>query len=198
MLPAGLNKFFFATSGTEANEAAFKIARMYTGKTKIISRYRSYHGSTMASIAATGDPRRWAMEPGGKGGGLRFRAGNKLLQLPHQAHLSKLQHRVRRLHRAHDRNESDVAAVILEPVVGTNGVLVPPPEYFPRMREICDRHGVLMIADEVMAGWGRTGKWFAMDHWGVTPDILVTAKGITSAYVPLGLCATTAEDCRLL
>ena len=96
------------------------------------------------------------------------------------------------------RNESDVAAIILEPVVGTNGVLVPPPEYFPRLREICDRHGVLMIADEVMAGWGRTGKWFAVDHWNVKPDILVTAKGITSAYVPLGLCATTNEDRRLL
>jgi taurine--2-oxoglutarate transaminase len=91
------------------------------------------------------------------------------------------------------RNESDVAAVILEPVVGTNGVLVPPPEYFPRLREICDRYGVLMIADEVMAGWGRTGKWFAVDHWGVTPDILVTAKGITSAYMPLGLCATSRK-----
>ena len=91
------------------------------------------------------------------------------------------------------RNESDVAAIIVEPVVGTNGVLVPPPEYFPRLREICDRHGVLMIADEVMAGWGRTGKWFAVDHWGVKPDILVTAKGITSAYVPLGLCATTKK-----
>ncbi len=91
------------------------------------------------------------------------------------------------------RNESDVAAIILEPVVGTNGVLVPPPEYFPRLREICDRYGVLMIADEVMAGWGRTGKWFAVNHWNVTPDILVTAKGITSAYVPLGLCATSRK-----
>ena len=91
------------------------------------------------------------------------------------------------------RNESDVAAVIVEPVVGTNGVLVPPPEYFPRLRKICDRHGVLLIADEVMSGWGRTGKWFAVNHWGVKPDILVTAKGITSAYVPLGLCATTAK-----
>ena len=90
-------------------------------------------------------------------------------------------------------NESDVAAIIVEPVVGTNGVLIPPPEYFPRLREICDRHGVLMIADEVMTGWGRTGKWFAVDHWGVKPDILVTAKGITSAYVPLGLCATTKK-----
>lgn len=88
-------------------------------------------------------------------------------------------------------NESDVAAVIVEPVVGTNGVLVPPPEYFPRLRQICDKHNVLLIADEVMSGWGRTGKWFAVDHWNVQPDILVTAKGITSAYVPLGLCATT-------
>jgi taurine--2-oxoglutarate transaminase len=91
------------------------------------------------------------------------------------------------------RNESDVAAIIVEPVVGTNGVLVPPPEYMPRLREICDRHGVLLIADEVMAGWGRTGKWFSVDHWNVKPDILVTAKGITSAYVPLGLCATTKK-----
>jgi taurine--2-oxoglutarate transaminase len=91
------------------------------------------------------------------------------------------------------RNESDVAAIILEPVVGTNGILVPPPEYFPRLREICDRHGVLMIADEVMTGWGRTGKWFAVDHWDVKPDILVTAKGITSAYVPLGLCAVSTK-----
>ena len=90
-------------------------------------------------------------------------------------------------------NESDVAAVIVEPVVGTNGVLVPPKEYFPRLREICDRRGVLLIADEVMSGWGRTGEWFAVDNWGVKPDILVTAKGITSAYVPLGLCATTGK-----
>jgi taurine---2-oxoglutarate transaminase len=86
-----------------------------------------------------------------------------------------------------------VAAVLVEPIVGTNGVLVPPPEYFPRLREICDRYGVLLIADEVMTGWGRTGKWFALDHWDIKPDILVTAKGITSAYVPLGLCATTEK-----
>ena len=90
-------------------------------------------------------------------------------------------------------NESDVAAVLVEPVVGTNGVLVPPAEYMPRLRQICDDSGVLLIADEVMSGWGRTGKWFAVDHWGVTPDILTTAKGITSAYVPLGLCATNRK-----
>ena len=193
VLPEGINKFFFATSGTEANEAAFKIARMFTGKTKIISRYRSYHGSTMGSIAATGDPRRWAMEPAGKGAGVVFAPETNCYDCPIRhsypscniACADYIEHMI--------RNESDVAAIIVEPVVGTNGVLVPPPEYFPRLREICDRHGVLLIADEVMTGWGRTGKWFAMNHWNVKPDILVTAKGITSAYVPLGLCATATK-----
>src|SRR5882757_2320387 len=193
VLPEGLVKFFFTTSGTEANEAAFKIARMYTGKTKIIARYRSYHGSTMASIAATGDPRRWAMEPGGKGQGFIFAPEVNCYACPIKhtypscniACVDYLEHMI--------ENEHDVAAVLIEPVVGTNGVLIPPAEYLPRLREICDRHGVLMIADEVMAGWGRTGEWFSVDHWNVEPDILVTAKGITSAYVPLGLCATTAK-----
>jgi taurine---2-oxoglutarate transaminase len=193
VLPSGLEKFFFATSGTEANEAAFKIARMYTGKNKIISRYRSYHGSTAGSIAATGDPRRWAMEPAGKIHNVVFAPETNCYDCPikhtypgcNVACVDYIEHMI--------KNESDVAAIILEPVVGTNGVLIPPPEYFPRLREICDRHGVLMIDDEVMAGWGRTGKWFAIDHWGVKPDILVTAKGITSAYVPLGLCATTKK-----
>lgn len=193
VLPEGLTKFFFTTSGTEANEAAFKIARMVTGKTKIIARYRSYHGSTMASIGATGDPRRWAMEPGGKGHGFVFAPEVNCYRCPIRhtypgcgiACAEYLEHMI--------CNESDVAAVIVEPVVGTNGVLVPPPEYMPMLRDICTRNGVLLIADEVMSGWGRTGEWFAVDHWKVKPDILVTAKGITSAYVPLGLCATTAE-----
>src|SRR6185437_572904 len=193
VLPAGLEKFFFVTSGTEANEAAFKIARMYTGKNKIISRYRSYHGSTAGAIAATGDPRRWAMEPVGKAQDFVFGPETNCYDCPigHTypgcgiACASYIEHMI--------RNESDVAAVIVEPVVGTNGVLVPPPEYLPRLREICDWHGVLLIDDEVMTGWGRTGKWFCVDHWNVKPDILVTAKGITSAYVPLGLCATTKK-----
>jgi len=193
VLPEGLSKFFFTTSGTEANEAAFKIARMYTGKSKIIARYRSYHGSTTGSIAATGDPRRWAMEPGGKGPGIVFGPEVNCYRCPINhtypscgvACVDYLEHMI--------RNESDVAAVVFEPIVGTNGILVPPDEYFPRLRKICDEYGVLMIADEVMTGWGRTGKWFAMDNWSVKPDILVTAKGITSAYVPLGLCATTQK-----
>ena len=193
VLPAGIEKFFFTTSGTEANEAAVKIARMFTGKTKIIARYRSYHGSTMASIAMTGDPRRWPVEPAAKGQGVIFAPEVNCYSCPikHQypgcdiACADYVEHMI--------ANESDVAAVLVEPVVGTNGVLVPPPEYFPRLRQICDRHNVLLIADEVMSGWGRTGKWFAMDNWNVRPDILVTAKGITSAYVPLGLCATTTR-----
>ena len=193
VLPQGLDKFFFATSGTEANEAAFKIARMYTGKTKIIARYHSYHGSTMGSIAATGDPRRWAMEPAGKIPGVIFAPEVNCYRCPIKhtypecgiACVEYIDHMI--------ENESDVAAVLLEPVVGTNGVLIPPKEYMPRLREICDRNNVLLIADEVMSGWGRTGKWFAMDHWNVKPDILTTAKGITSAYVPLGLCATTRK-----
>jgi taurine--2-oxoglutarate transaminase len=193
VLPEGLTKFFFTTSGTEANEAAFKIARMYTGKTKIIARYRSYHGSTSGSVAATGDPRRWAMEPAGKGQGVIFSPEVNCYRCPIKhtypgcgiACADYLEHMI--------VNESDVAAVLVEPVVGTNGVLIPPPEYFPKLRKICDHHGVLLIADEVMSGWGRTGKWFAVDNWGVKPDILTTAKGITSAYVPLGLCATSTK-----
>ena len=193
VLPKGLNKFFFTTSGTESNEAAFKIARMFTGKTKIISRYRSYHGSTMGSIAATGDPRRWAMEPAGKIPGVIFAPEVNCYKCPLRhtypecgiACVEYIEHMI--------VNESDVAAAIVEPVVGTNGVLVPPKEYMPRLRQICDAHGVLLIADEVMSGWCRTGKWFAMDHWNVVPDILTTAKGITNAAIPLGLCATSEK-----
>jgi 4-aminobutyrate aminotransferase and related aminotransferases len=193
VLPEGLNKFFFTTSGTDANEAAFKIARMYTGKSKIIARYRSYHGSTAGSIAATGDPRRWAMEPRGKGPGIIFSPEVHCYKCPIKhtypqcgiACADYLEHMI--------RNESDVAAIVIEPIVGTNGVIVPPPEYMPKLRRICDETGVLLIADEVMSGWGRSGEWFAMNLWNVTPDILCTAKGITSAYVPLGLCATSEK-----
>lgn len=191
VLPKGLEKFFFTTSGTEASEAAVKIARMFTGKNKIVARYRSYHGSTMASMAASGDPRRWPAQPATNAQGMVFGPEVNCYKCPIKhtypgcdiACADYLEHMI--------ENEHDVAAVIVEPVVGTNGVLVPPPEYFPKLRSICDRRGVLLIADEVMSGWGRTGKWFAVDHWDIQPDILVTAKGITSAYIPLGLCATT-------
>ena len=193
VLPKGLEKFYFSTSGTEANEAAIKIARMYTGKYKIISRYNSYHGSTAASIATTGDPRRWAVEPAGKIEGVVFAPECNCYRCPlgqnypdcNIACADYIEHMI--------RNEGNVAAVMVEPVVGTNGVLVPADEYLPKLRKICDDNNVLLIADEVMSGWGRTGKWFAVDNWNVKPDILTTAKGITSAYVPLGLTATNMK-----
>ena len=191
VMPKGLEKFFFATSGTEANEAAIKMARMFTGKHKILARYTSYHGSTAGSVAATGDFRRWFVEPAGKIPGVIFgpevscyrcplgkdRPGCDVACADYMAYMID-----------HDEN---VAAIIVEPIVGTNGVLVPPPEYLPRLAEHAKKRGVLLIADEVMTGWGRTGKWFAVDHYGVQPDILTTAKGITNAAVPLGVVATS-------
>ena len=193
VMPQGLEKFFYATSGTEANEAAIKIARLYTGKYKIISRYTSYHGSTAGSIAATGDPRRYPVEPAGKIEGVIFGPDAYCYQCPLGleypdcgiACADYLEYMI--------EHESNVAAVILEPVVGSNGVIVPPNEYLPRVREITKKHGVLLICDEVMSGWGRTGEWFAVNHWNVKPDILTTAKGITGAYVPLSVTATSRE-----
>ncbi|MDH2901530.1 MAG: aminotransferase class III-fold pyridoxal phosphate-dependent enzyme, partial [archaeon] len=193
VLPKGLEKFFFSTSGTEANEAAIKIARLYTGKYKIISRYRSYHGSTGTSIAATGDLRRPPIEPSGKVDGIIFAPDVDLYRSPFGV---EFQDRAIASAQYIDymiRNEGNVAAILVEPVVGTNGVLVPPKEYLPMLREIADKHGVLLICDEVMSGWGRTGEWFACNHWNVIPDILTTAKGITGAYVPLGVTATTRD-----
>ncbi len=193
VLPEGLEKFFYTTSGTEANEAAIKIARLYTGRHKIISRYRSYHGSTGGSIAATGDFRRIPIEPSGKIDGVIFAPDMDQYRSPFgfdfpdraAASVAYIEYMI--------KNEGNVAAILVEPVVGTNGVLIPPKEYMPMLREVATKHDVLLIVDEVMSGWGRTGEWFAVDHWKVKPDILTTAKGITGAYVPLGLTATTKE-----
>jgi taurine---2-oxoglutarate transaminase len=191
VMPAGLDKFFFATSGTEANETAIKMARAFTGRHKIIARYTSYHGSTAGSIAATGDWRRWFAEPTGTIPWVLHGPEANCYRCPlgrdypgcatacadYLAYMMDQEH--------------DVAAVIIEPIVGTNGVLVPPNEYLPKLAEICKRRGVLLIADEVMSGWGRTGEWFAVNHWGVVPDILCTAKGVTNAMAPLGVVATS-------
>jgi taurine--2-oxoglutarate transaminase len=193
VMPKGLDKFFFSTSGTEANETAIKMARMVTGKHKIVARYTSYHGSTAASIAATGDYRRWFAEP--------------TSTVPHVLHGPEVNCYRCPLQKSYPecgvacadyleymiREESNVAAVLIEPIVGTNGVLVPPREYLPRLAEMCKKRGVLLIADEVMSGWGRVGEWFAVDHFGVVPDILCTAKGVTSAMAPLGVVATSRE-----
>jgi taurine--2-oxoglutarate transaminase len=163
VMPKGLDKFFFATSGTEANEAAFKIARAYTGKHKIIARYTSYHGSPEVNC-------------------YRCPLGRTYPDCG-VACADYLSYMI--------DHEENVAAIIVEPIVGTNGVLVPPEEYLPRIAEQAKKRGVLLIADEVMTGWGRTGKWFAVDHYGVVPDILTTAKGITNAMMPLGVVATS-------
>jgi taurine--2-oxoglutarate transaminase len=193
VMPRGLEKFFFATSGTEANEAAFKIARAFTGKYKIISRYTSYHGSTAGSIAATGDPRRYPIEPMGKMGGVVFGPDSYCYRCPFGLKYPECEIECADYIEHMIEHESNVAAVIVEPIVGTNGVIVPPDEYMPRLREITEKHQVLLICDEVMSAWGRTGEWFAVDHWKVKPDILTTAKGISGAYVPLSLTATTRE-----
>ncbi len=193
VLPAGLRRYFFSTSGTEANEAALKIARVVTGRRKVLARRRSYHGATAASISVTGDPRRQPVDGLGTVPGTVFAPDCYCYRCPFGrtypgcglACVEAVDETI--------REEGDVAAMIVEPIVGTNGVLVPVPEYLPRLREITRRRSVLLIADEVMTGWGRTGGWFAVDEFGVVPDLLTTAKGITGAYVPLGLTATTAD-----
>jgi taurine---2-oxoglutarate transaminase len=192
VVPRGLNRYFFSTSGTEANEAALKIARAATGRQKVIARYRSYHGATAGSISVTGDPRRKAIEPLQKVPGTVFAPDCYCYRCPFGLTYPECNVACAEYVDYQIDHEGDVAAMILEPVVGTNGVIVPVPEYLPRIREITQKHGVLLIADEVMSGWGRVGEWFAVDHWKVVPDILTTAKGITGAYVPLGLTATTA------
>jgi taurine---2-oxoglutarate transaminase len=192
VLPKGLNRLFFSTSGTEANEAALKIARAVTGRTKVMARYRSYHGSTAGSISVTGEFRRRAIEKLEKVPGTVFAPDCYCYRCPFGLTYPDCDVACAEYVDYQLSREGDVAAMILEPVVGTNGVLVPVPEYLPRIREITKKHDTLLIADEVMSGWGRVGEWFAVNHWGVTPDILTTAKGITGAQIPLGLTATTA------
>ena len=184
--PGNLKKTFFTLGGAEANENAIKIARFYTGRHKILARYRSYHGATHGSIALTGDYRRLAVEPAMPGAVhfldpfcYRCPFGQKRESCKREC-ISHLEEIIRY------EGPDKIAAVIMEGVVGSNGIIVPPDDYWPRVRQICDKYGILLISDEVMSGWGRTGKWFAVDHWGVTPDIITTAKGITSGYVPLG------------
>jgi taurine---2-oxoglutarate transaminase len=180
--PGDIDTFFFTNGGAEANENAIKLARMVTGRHKILARYRSYHGGTAGAISLTGDPRRWAAEPG----------------IPGVVRVLDPYHGIQRGWDTADEalanleetiqleGPNTIAAFILETVTGTNGILVPPDGYLEGVREICDRYGILMIADEVMAGFGRTGKWFAVDHWNVVPDLITMAKGLTSAYVQLG------------
>jgi taurine--2-oxoglutarate transaminase len=180
--PGDIDTFFFTNGGAEANENAIKIARLFTGRHKILARYRSYHGATAGSMSLTGDPRRWANEPGIPGVIRVFDPYHGIERGWDSAEqaLANVEE-VIQLEGPHT-----IAAFILEPVTGTNGVLVPPDGYLQGVREICTRHGILMIADEVMSGFGRTGEWFAVDHWKLVPDLMTMAKGLTSSYVPLG------------
>ena len=179
--PGDIDVFFFTNGGAEAVENAIKIARAFTGRYKILSRYRSYHGATAAAMAATGEPRSWAQPP-----------------LPGMVHFADWYHGVDRDDDSTEvalRNLEEVimlegpqtiAAILIESVTGTNGILIPPDGYMQGVRALCDKHGIVMIADEVMSGFGRTGEWFAINHWKVVPDLMTMAKGITSSYVPLG------------
>ena len=185
LLPGDLDKVFFTLGGAEANENAVKIARAVTGRQKIVSRYRSYHGATGAGIAMTGDPRRWPNEAGLSG-------YVHVLDPYHgpQRGVDSAEEALRYLEETLElEGPSTIAAFVLETVTGTNGVLIPPDGYLQGVRALCDRHGILMVCDEIMAGFGRTGEWFAVDHWKVVPDILTMAKGLTSSAVPLGAVA---------
>ncbi|HET9675363.1 MAG TPA: aminotransferase class III-fold pyridoxal phosphate-dependent enzyme [Gaiellaceae bacterium] len=184
--PGDLTMSFFTNGGAEANENAIKLARWFTGRHKVIARYRSYHGATAGAMTLTGDPRRWPSEPGIPGVvrmldpyTYRCPAGHPdpcpvCSGGPHLEEILQYE------------GPHTVAAVILETIVGTNGIIVPPDGYLQSIREVCDRYGIVLICDEVMAGFGRSGKWFACEHWDVVPDILTVAKGINSGYVPLG------------
>jgi taurine--2-oxoglutarate transaminase len=182
LLPGDIDKVFFTLAGADANENAIKIARTVTGRPKILSRYRSYHGSTGSAIVATGDPRRWANE-GSSAGVVHvldpYHGIQRGWDTPEEA-LANLEETIQL------EGPQTIAAFILEPIVGTNGILIPPDGYLQGVRALCDRYGILMICDEVMTGFGRTGRWFAVDHWDVVPDLITMAKGLTSSYVPLG------------
>ena len=185
--PNGLDTVFFTNGGAEAIENAVRMARLHTGRGKVLAAYRSYHGATAGAITLTGDPRRWASEPSAPG--VVHFWGPYLYRSAFHAE-DEEQERDRALRHLRDtlmvEGPHTVAAILLETVVGTNGILVPPDGYLQGVREICDEHGILLIADEVMAGFGRCGEWFAVDRWGVTPDLITFAKGVNSGYVPLG------------
>lgn len=185
--PAGLSHVFFTNSGSESIENAIKIARAVTGRAKIYSAWQSYHGATAGASAISGDPRRHYVEPAMPGLGKFhypscYRCPLGLSGAPgcQFACLTSLKNQLL------FEGPETVAAIVMEPISGTSGLHVPPVEFISGLRELCDQFGILLVFDETMSGWGRTGKWFACEHYGVTPDILVTAKGITSGYVPLG------------
>ena len=199
VVPKGLTKFLYTLGGADANENAIKLARGYTGRYKILTRYRSYHGATYGALAATGDPRRVAWEPTVMPGVVHFLDPFQYRSTFHRTNPSISEQDFTQDYLNHleeiiqYEGPQTIAAILLETVTGTNGIIVPPKGYLEGVRAICDKYGIVYIADEVMAGFGRTGAWFAVDHWGVTPDIMTMAKGLTSGYAPLGAVAMKPE-----
>jgi taurine---2-oxoglutarate transaminase len=187
LAPERLNRVFFTNAGAEATEHATRFARLYTGRIKLLSTYRSYHGSTAMSINLTGDPRRWPNDYGSSGVVHFF--GPFLYRSPFHSQ-SEEEEGARALEHLRDvisfEGPDSIAAIVLETIPGTAGIMPPPPGYLTGVRELCDRFGIVYIADEVMCGFGRTGKWFGFEHYDVEPDLIVFAKGVTSGYVPLG------------
>ena len=193
--PGDLNHFFFTSGGAEANENAIKLARAYTGKHKILARYRSYHGATAGAMSLTGDPRRLAWEPNLMPGVVHFLDPYRYRSTFHRLNqdISEAEFTQDYLNNLEEiityEGPQTIAAVILETVTGTNGIIIPPDGYLQGVRELCSTYGILLICDEVMSGFGRTGQWFAVDNWNVVPDLMTMAKGLTSAYAPLGAVA---------
>jgi taurine--2-oxoglutarate transaminase len=184
--PGDMEKSFFTLGGAEANENAVRMAKAFTGRQKVRVRYRAYHGATYLTANLTGDPRRWANESPPVPGIVRVLDpyhGPDRPEDPAEQALDRLEEQLML------EGPETIAAFLLETVTGTNGVLIPPDGYLQGVRELCTRHGIVLIADEVMCGFGRTGKWFAVDHWDVVPDLMTTAKGLTSSYLPLGAVA---------
>jgi taurine---2-oxoglutarate transaminase len=195
--PPGLERFLFTLGGADANENAIKLARAHTGKHKILTRYRSYHGATAGSMALTGDPRRHAWEPALMPGVVHFLDPYRYRSTFHRTNPDISEKEFCRDYLNHleeiilYEGPETIAAVMLETVTGTNGIIIPPDGYLQGVRGLCDRYNLLLIADEVMSGFGRTGKWFAVDHWNIVPDMITMAKGLTSGYAPLGAVAMT-------
>jgi taurine--2-oxoglutarate transaminase len=197
--PGPLNRFLYTLGGADANENAIKLARAYTGRHKILARYRSYHGATAGAMALTGDPRRHAWEPVLMPGVVHFLDPYRYRSTFHRtnAEITEADFAQDYINHLEEiiqyEGPQTIAAVLIEPVTGTNGVIIPPDGYLQGVRALCDRYGILLIADEVMSGFGRTGSWFAVDHWKVLPDLMTMAKGLTSAYAPLGAVAMRQE-----
>ena len=194
LMPDNMGKVFFANAGADANENAIKIARMYTGRNKVFSRYRSYHGSTFGAGNLTGEPRRYPLEPGIPGFVKFFDPYIYREKIKFESEEAASEYYVSKLReQIIYENPDSVAAIVMETITGSNGVIIPPKGYLAGVRKICDEFGIMMICDEVMAGFGRTGKMFAFENFGVKPDIVSFAKGVTCGYVQLGGCVVSKK-----